>query len=178
MLEKINIHHEDIYEIENFISDNTNNLLLSLVNLNGDEGWQSRGMGTTESSDDLIEIFYEEGYKIETKIANLFSNVIDFNSMRKIRRLKAGEFMHGHTDLGPDGNDLSIRFGIVLYLNDDFEGGEIYYKDLDIKIKPKKNSLVIHKSTLHHEVLPVIKGVRYSMTTFIWGNESTAFIAK
>jgi hypothetical protein len=174
--EKINIYNENIYEIENFILNNTANLLLSFVNLNGDYGWQNRGIGTTESSDDLVSVFCEEGEKIETKILQLFDNVSHWNSMRKIRKLKAGEFIHVHTDSRPQDDTSQIRFGIILYLNDDFDGGEVYYKDLGIKIKPKKNSLIIHKSEIKHEVLPVIKGNRYSMTTFIWGDQSTVFV--
>ena len=174
--EKINLHSGGVYEIENFISDSTSNLLLSYVNLNGDEGWQDHGPGTTESSDNLVQTLCEEGEKIENKILNLFSNVDRCNSMRKIRRLKAGEYIHSHVDLIPSENVFKIQYGIILYLNDDFDGGEIYYKDLDLTIKPKKNSILIHKSTIPHEVLLVKSGKRYSMTTFIWGNDTTYFI--
>ena len=178
--ETADLASKEIYVLEDFISEEINNLLLSYVNLDGDEGWQSHGMGTTESADSLTEFFYEEGDKIESKILSLFDNSehMYLNSMRKIRRLTPGEFIHGHKDLGSYGNDFEIRYGAILYLNDDFEGGELYYKDLDIKIKPKKNSLLIHKSTIYHEVLPVTSGVRYSMTTFIKGDSSTKFIAK
>jgi hypothetical protein len=178
--EKINIHSDQIYSIDNFISDDTTSLLLSYVNLDGDEGWQSRGVGTSESVDQLTELFFEEGDKIENKILSLFSNGehMHLNSMRKIRRLTSGEFIHGHKDLGPEGQNSEIRFGVILYLNDDFEGGEVYYKDLNLKIKPKKNSLIVHRSTFFHEVLPVTSGIRYSMTTFIWGDETTNFVAK
>ena len=174
--ESIKVYSPGVYEIENFISDSTGNLLLSYVNLNGDEGWQDHGPGTTESSDSLVQTFCEEGEKIENKILSLFNNVDRCNSMRKIRRLKAGEYIHSHVDLIPSENVAKIKFGIILYLNDDFDGGEIYYKDIDLTIKPKKNSILIHESTIPHEVLRVVNGKRYSMTTFIWGNNETSFI--
>jgi predicted 2-oxoglutarate/Fe(II)-dependent dioxygenase YbiX len=64
-------------------------------------------------------------------------------------------------------------FGIAIYLNEDFEGGELNYPDLNISIKPKKASILIHDAKLLHQVLPVAYGSRYSITTFVFGTEST-----
>jgi hypothetical protein len=47
--------------------------------------------------------------------------------------------MYWHQDPGPEDNVL-ISFS--LYLNDDFEGGELEFKNLPIKIKPKAGMLV------------------------------------
>jgi predicted 2-oxoglutarate/Fe(II)-dependent dioxygenase YbiX len=70
--------------------------------------------------------------------------------------------------------DDSVLFGIVIYLNDNYEGGEIYYQDLDLKIKPKARSMVIHPAGIKHEVLNV-KGnnTRYTFSVFVRGNAKT-----
>ena len=56
----------------------------------------------------------------------------------------------------------------VTYLNDDFEGGEFEYilEGITYHFKPIKNVTLIMDKTLFHRVLPVQKGVRYSLITF------------
>lgn len=57
----------------------------------------------------------------------------------------------------------------VVYLNDDFEGGEFEYKDThnnQIKVIPKKYMLIGMTDKLKHRVLPVKNGVRYSLVFF------------
>jgi len=60
--------------------------------------------------------------------------------------------------------DLSI----VLFLNDDFEGGEFVFPELKIRIKPEPGMMICFPSTHHyiHGVEPVTKGNRYSIVTW------------
>ncbi len=57
--------------------------------------------------------------------------------------------------------DLSL----VMYLNDDFEGGDFVFPDLKIRIRPEPGMLVCFPSNHHykHGVEPVTKGKRYSI---------------
>lgn len=58
---------------------------------------------------------------------------------------------------------------IVTYLNEDFEGGEFEYLDdteSKVKITPQKNLSLIMNGYLKHRVLPVRKGIRYSLVSF------------
>ena len=58
---------------------------------------------------------------------------------------------------------------LVIYLNDDFEGGEFEYVDdnkKNIKLFPKKNLTLAMNNKLYHRVLPVTSGVRYSLISF------------
>jgi hypothetical protein len=48
--------------------------------------------------------------------------------------------MYWHQDPGAE-NNINVSFS--LYLNDDFEGGELEFKNLPIKIKPKAGMLVV-----------------------------------
>lgn len=72
-----------------------------------------------------------------------------------------GKGMGPHVDSYSD-NPKEI-LSIVLYLNDNYEGGELYFKNQNIKIKPKTGSLIAFPSTdpYIHEALPVISGIKY-----------------
>lgn len=57
----------------------------------------------------------------------------------------------------------------VLYLNDDFEGGDFVFPDFRIRIKPEPGLLIAFPSTHHylHGVEPVTKGTRYSIVSWM-----------
>jgi predicted 2-oxoglutarate/Fe(II)-dependent dioxygenase YbiX len=54
---------------------------------------------------------------------------------------------------------------IVMYLNDDYEGGDFVFPDLKIRIRPEPGMLVCFPSNHHykHGVEPVTSGKRYSI---------------
>lgn len=58
--------------------------------------------------------------------------------------------------------------GIVLYLNSDFEGGELFYKHHELMIKPKPRMLCVHRADLidTHGVKQVTAGNRYTVISF------------
>ncbi len=57
---------------------------------------------------------------------------------------------------------------LVIYLNDDYEGGEIVFPKQAISIKPRKGLLVAFPSSHHflHGVNPVVKGDRYAIVNW------------
>jgi len=56
----------------------------------------------------------------------------------------------------------------VLFLNDDFEGGEFVFPDLRVRIRPEPGLLVAFPSSQFylHGVEPVISGTRYAMVNW------------
>lgn len=70
-------------------------------------------------------------------------------------------------------------FGTVIYLNDDFEGGQIYWPNKDLEWKPVKGSLAIFPGTLEflHGVRNVPNGVRYTIPSFYTYDETKAIQA-
>jgi len=69
-----------------------------------------------------------------------------------------------------DGKVRKISF--VLWLNDDFEGGEFEFHKSHTKknvIKPKQGTIVLFPSWVMHRVKPVKKGTRYSAVTWLVG---------
>jgi predicted 2-oxoglutarate/Fe(II)-dependent dioxygenase YbiX len=80
-----------------------------------------------------------------------------------------GRSMPVHVDNAhPDGgrhNTPHREFASVVYLNDDFEGGEIYFPYAGCRLKPRSGMLVGFRGTAEtpHGVTAVTKGVRYTM---------------
>lgn len=93
----------------------------------------------------------------------------------RLQRHVVGQHMGVHKDnvgvLADTG--AHVDYGIVIYYNDDYSGGEIVYPELDIEYKPKAGSLVVHKSDIFHFTKPVITGTRYFSTSFIFQKENT-----
>jgi hypothetical protein len=60
------------------------------------------------------------------------------------------------------------KMAAFLYLNENFEGGELNFRDHDIRIKPRTGMLVAFEGGHHniHEVLIIEKGTRYTIGSF------------
>jgi predicted 2-oxoglutarate/Fe(II)-dependent dioxygenase YbiX len=63
----------------------------------------------------------------------------------------------------------NIVTSCVIYLNDDYEGGEIEFCNFDIKVKPVKNSMVLFPSNYPymHTAHQVHSGTRYAINIFL-----------
>ena len=68
--------------------------------------------------------------------------------------------------------NATVKYGVLMYLNEDFDGGEICYPELGIEYKPKPGVLLIHDAGNMHGVNSISNGTRYSMTSFVYGLEA------
>lgn len=70
-------------------------------------------------------------------------------------------YLPAHQDQGVSTRVLSV----LLYLNNDYEGGELEFKQSNIKIKPEPGSVLFFPSNFLyiHEVHPITKGPRYAL---------------
>jgi Rps23 Pro-64 3,4-dihydroxylase Tpa1-like proline 4-hydroxylase len=71
----------------------------------------------------------------------------------------------GHLPAHQDQGISSRILSVLLYLNDDYEGGEIEFRHSGIKFKPEAGSVLFFPSNFLyvHEVYPVTKGPRYAL---------------
>jgi predicted 2-oxoglutarate/Fe(II)-dependent dioxygenase YbiX len=78
---------------------------------------------------------------------------------------KGGEF-DLHMD---DGGGTFRRTSTIFYLNDDYLGGELFFPDFNIKIKPEAGDFLIFPSSYayKHKVFPVIEGTRYAIASWL-----------
>jgi hypothetical protein len=121
----------------------------------------------------------EEAQGLLLKIQELVKDTHNATQSLSFMRMFPGDEMHVHTDTcgddQPTANDhfetcAITEYGVVLYLNDCFNGGEIYYPDLNLEYKPEAGDLLIHHAMISHGVKKVIEGVRYSYPTFLIKN--------
>jgi hypothetical protein len=71
-----------------------------------------------------------------------------------------------------DGNTLTL----IVYLNDNFIGGEFEYVDVKKNIKhiyPSPNLTIVMDRAVPHKVLPVKEGIRYSLITWLHTNKDS-----
>jgi predicted 2-oxoglutarate/Fe(II)-dependent dioxygenase YbiX len=69
-----------------------------------------------------------------------------------------------------DGSTASARsVSVIVYLNDDYEGGELEFVNFGIKIKPPAGSLFIFPSNYPyaHIAHPVTEGTKYALVTWL-----------
>ena len=89
-----------------------------------------------------------------------------------IKKYQAGTYMGAHFDQQEGDERLKVSF--VMYLNDDYEGGELVtasdpsdaMEHTRIIHSPEKGAIVSFLNTLYHKVNPIIKGKRYTLA--VW----------
>lgn len=60
------------------------------------------------------------------------------------------------------------EFGAIVYLNDNYEGGQTYYPNYNFYITPKSGTLAIHPGDIEHlhGVTKVTGSIRYTLASF------------
>lgn len=60
----------------------------------------------------------------------------------------------------------SGHLSVLAYLNDDYDGGELYFPDQDVTVKPKRGSIVTFPGNAHyiHGVKEITGGVRHTIS--------------
>ena len=81
-------------------------------------------------------------------------------------RYRGGQEYKAHSD-GGTGTARSVS--AIVYLNNDYEGGEIEFKNFDLKIKPEPGMLVLFPSNYaySHIAHPVTDGTKYALVTWL-----------
>ena len=81
-------------------------------------------------------------------------------------KYRGGEFYKAHSDGGGATNRV---ISAVIYLNDNYEGGEIEFTRFGIKIKPLPGMCILFPSNYAYEHIahPVISGTKYAMVTWL-----------
>ena len=61
------------------------------------------------------------------------------------------------------------RFAITINLNDDFDGGELWFPEFGSRrYRPPMGGAVVFSCSLLHEATPVMRGVRYATLPFLY----------
>lgn len=118
-----------------------------------------------ESNKDLHDI-YAKTFNIVKKCVDDYAkywgiNVCYYEAFNFVKYEGQGQEFKIHADHGPHYN---TTVSIVVYLNDDYEGGELYFPRLDeLKYSPSIGDIAIFPSNYiyEHSSLPMKKGTKY-----------------
>lgn len=88
--------------------------------------------------------------------------IMSYEAFNFVKYEGAGTHFKIHADHGPT---YVTTVSIVVYLNDDYEGGEIWFPRFDLSIKPKAGDIVVFPSTYiyEHASQDMISGTKYSV---------------
>lgn len=113
---------------------------------------------------ELQDLFYKEVEKV-------FEVPVIHNTIHA-QKWVVGGYANPHSDNSdengePNGFDIN-KYVAILYLNDNYSGGQIYFPDHGIEFRPSAGSLVIFSGGIDnvHGVKPITNGVRHTIVSF------------
>ena len=92
---------------------------------------------------------------------------LHLSGLATIQRMQSGVELKSHTD---QNTDPSIRYATIIYINDDYTDGELFFPNLNIELKPKPGTLLFFPGNeeYEHGVKHVGEGpIRYVLVGFI-----------
>lgn len=187
---------DNIWMVEDFLSDQEQSDLFEIINSKTQEDWEHAYKENLKSfcmekfgRDDIDNLVAEGKFevtdnwhdkvlhisrtpvsnKLGQKVSALFKKYpqIDANGVGIIQRQYAGVELKSHTD---QHTDPSIVYAVVIYINDDYTDGELFFPKKNIKIKPKAKSMIIFPGDDDHEhgvIAPGEGPLRYVLPCFI-----------
>jgi hypothetical protein len=123
-------------------------------------------LSTDENINNLSLFLTHTIIKIRDMVSKKFNHDISLKQFNYVN-MKAGSSNSLHFDSNNDG-EQERQYAALIYLNDEYTGGEINFPDIDLCIKPKPLTLIFFKGdeTLMHEVKEVLSGERKNILMF------------
>jgi predicted 2-oxoglutarate/Fe(II)-dependent dioxygenase YbiX len=115
----------------------------------------------------LDNVVFESVKNVITNYNNLIPTFrVDIDTGYQLLRYKEGEFYIQHTD---SFKEQQRSLSCSIQLNEDYEGGEFAFFDREMMIRTKPGSAIVFPSNFMypHEIMPVVKGTRYSIITWL-----------
>lgn len=124
----------------------------------------------------ILEDIWQESYASQLPAVQHYSSIyniqLDYWESFNYIKYGAGQHFKEHTD---HGYSYVCVLSSVGYLNDDYEGGELYFPKFNLVVKPEAGDLYLFPSNFiySHQALPVKNGTKYSIVTMLDYNENT-----
>lgn len=169
--------HPQIFIIENFLTDQECDHYIELtkdkvfeeakINMGGRQ-MMSKGVRNNDRlmifDNDLAENLFQKAVEFLPQ-THEDHQVLDFNEMFRIYKYSSGQRFKMHRDGSYIRNENEKSFyTFLIYLNDDFEGGETEFENL-FTVAPKKGSALVFYHPLRHEGKTLISGLKYVLRT-------------
>lgn len=84
-----------------------------------------------------------------------------------IKKYDPGKEIVSHADRKKDNKYHTFDWTVLIYLNDDYTGGELYFDDLDISISPSAGSIIFFSTDELHTAKKVLTGNKYFIFLYI-----------
>ena len=118
-----------------------------------------------------LQALWQELYDAKLPAVEDYSRMYNINNlqyweaMNFIRYGEGQHFMEHHDH----GFSYNCTVSLVAYPNDDYEGGELFFRLQGLKIKPEAGDLFVFPSNYMypHQAMPVTSGVKYSIVTML-----------
>lgn len=145
------------------------------VKLNGDDSLMLHNVSVDKQNqadpENALKAIYEDAKNAQLDPVQHYSqgfNLAPLTYWESFNFVKYGEGQHFQTH-SDHGYSYICVLSSVGYLNDNYEGGELYFDKLNLKIKPKAGDLYLFPSSYiySHAAMPVTSGIKYSIVTML-----------
>ena len=175
-MEKTELHPQ-IFIIENFLTDEECDYYIELtkdkvfeeakINMHGQQS-MNKGVRNNDRlmifDNNLAENLFQKAAEFLPQTHEDYE-VLDFNEMFRVYKYSSGQRFKMHRDGSYIRNESEKSFyTFLIYLNDDFEGGETEFENL-FTVAPKKGSALVFYHPLRHEGKTLISGLKYVLRT-------------
>lgn len=188
---------KDLISIDNFLTDDELDFILSKINSASQSDWEIEYMSNLKNfcmekfgRDDVENLVAEGKFEItqnwvdkNLNISNnpeyqIFHDRLDslvrkcdsslsLSGFATIQRMQPDVELKSHTD---QHTDPSIRYAAILYINDDYSDGELFFKNLGLELRPRPKTLLIFPGNEEYEHgVKTVTGnkIRYVLVGFI-----------
>lgn len=195
---EFDVFHDEILVVKNFLSSQELEFILNIVDSTPEEDWSIEYKRSLAEfcmekfgRDDVDNLVAEGKYEItrgwddknlnigklqisavlQKRLGDLIAladNNLELAGFGTMQRMQEGVELKAHTD---QHTDPSIKYAAILYINDDYEDGTLFFKNKENSdLRPKPGSLLIFPGNeeFEHGVRHVGKGpIRYVIVGFI-----------
>lgn len=118
-----------------------------------------------------LQSLWQDLYEAQLQAVKHYSKAFNIGELRYWEAMNfvkygPGQHFQEHHD---NGFSYNCVVSLVAYPNDDYEGGELYFRLQGLNIKPKAGDLFIFPSNYMypHRAMPVNSGTKYSIVTML-----------
>lgn len=178
------VFHDHILSIENFMTEEELQTILNIINRTPEEDWSieytknlARFCMEKFGRDDVENLVAEGKFEITQNWADKNLNItteeisitlqgrlgrllekadpsLELAGFGTLQRMQAGVELKSHTD---QHTDPSIRYAAILYINDDYKDGTLFFKNKENSdLRPKPRTLLVFPGNEEYE-----HGVRF-----------------
>lgn len=124
------------------------------------------------SQDSLdLQALWQDLYDVKLPVVEDYSRMFNINNLQyweafNFIRYGEGQHFKEHHD---HGFSYNCTVSLVAYPNDDYEGGELFFRLQGLTIKPEAGDLFVFPSNFMypHQAMPVTSGTKYSIVTML-----------